>query len=154
MNTKIGKLFITLHLKFEASDIEVLLKMFKYNICVLSGKSTKISGSFTQPVFIKLFLSTKLGQGYIFTGVCHSDNRGVPGPGGAWSRGGVCSGGCLLLGGDAWWRPPGRPPLRAVRILLECILFPVLAVNCSNWQPWCLHVHSSLFCFCFYVKQV
>ena len=38
--------------------------------------------------------ATKLGQGYIFTGICHSVNRG-----------GVCSGGCLLLGG-AWWRPP------------------------------------------------
>ena len=34
---------------------------------------------------------------------------GVPAPGGVWS-------------GGAWWRPPGRLLLRAVRILLECIL--------------------------------
>ena len=62
--------------------------------------------------------STKLGQGYIFTGVCHSVNRegawsrgvsalggvclqGVPGPGG------VCSRGCLLRGGLL----PGGPGL-------------------------------------------
>ena len=56
--------------------------------------------------------ATKLGQGYIFTGVCDSvhggglvpgrwvPGPGVPGPegvhglGGAWSQGG------------AWWRPP------------------------------------------------
>ena len=74
-----------------------------------------------------------------------SVHRGVPGLGGAWSGGlpglvggacleeGVCSGGgaglgvCLLpggclVGGCAWWRPPGGLLLRAVRILLECIL--------------------------------
>ena len=49
--------------------------------------------------------ATKLGQGNVFTGVCDSVNGGVPGPGG-------------VPGGD----PPGRPLLRAVRILLECIL--------------------------------
>ena len=70
--------------------------------------------------------ATKLGQGYIFTGVCHSVNRG-----GVWSWGG-----CLLPGGLFWGGsgpggsargvpggdPPGRPLLWAVRILLECIL--------------------------------
>ena len=56
--------------------------------------------------FLLLPPATKLGQGYIFTGVCDS----------------ACSGGCLLRGG-AWWRPPaGRLLLWAVRILLECIL--------------------------------
>ena len=59
--------------------------------------------------------ATKLGQGYIFTGVCDSVHRGgvcsqgglllgVPGPGG------VCSRGYLLLGGSApggWRSPPG-----------------------------------------------
>ena len=40
---------------------------------------------------------------------------------GAVCSGGVCSQGGLLRG-DAWWRPPGRLLLRAVRILLECIL--------------------------------
>ena len=52
--------------------------------------------------------ATKLGQGYIFTGVCdsvhggvvsqHALQQGVPGPGG----------GSAPEGGDAWWRPP--PP--------------------------------------------
>ena len=60
--------------------------------------------------------ATKLGQGYIFTGVCDSVHRGVPGPGGVCSRGGSAMG--RVPGGD----PPGRPLLRAVRILLECIL--------------------------------
>ena len=42
---------------------------------------------------------------------------GVPGPGG--SGPGAVPG----PGGGAWWRPPpGRLLLRAVRILLECIL--------------------------------
>ena len=42
---------------------------------------------------------------------------GVPGPR-------VClpPGGCLLRGGVPGGDPPGRPLLRAVRILLECIL--------------------------------
>ena len=62
-------------------------------------------------------------------GVC---SRGVSAPGGCLLPGGVCSWGCLLLvgvcsggviPGGAWWRPPpGRPLLRAVRILLEYIL--------------------------------
>ena len=102
-----------------------------------------------------------LGQGNIFTPVCHSVHRGgipaciagsiptclaaggrcaipacigewgvlllgVPGPGDARS-GGVCSRGVCTWGacfqGGAWWRPPPRRLLlRAVRILLECIL--------------------------------
>ena len=78
-----------------------------------------------------------LGQGNIFTPVCHSVHRGVLSQhalqvvsqhalqGGLLQ--GVCSqvrsapGGMPALGG-AWWRPPGRPLLRVVRILLECIL--------------------------------
>ena len=79
-----------------------------------------------------------LGQGNIFTPVCHSVHRGGGGiqaciAGGipaclavGWSalRGrGVCSwGGGGLLPEGAWWRPPGQLLLRAVRILLECIL--------------------------------
>ena len=77
-----------------------------------------------------------LGQGNIFTPVCHAV------PGGGWypimhcrwypsvpCSGSACSqGGCLLLGGGGLVRrlpegdPPGRQLLRAVRILLECIL--------------------------------
>ena len=67
-----------------------------------------------------------LGQGNMSTPVCHSVHRGaVWSKRGAWSRGGW-SWGCLVWGvpgpGGAWWRPPGRLLLRAVRILLECIL--------------------------------
>ena len=59
-----------------------------------------------------------LGQGNIFAPVCHSVHReGVPGPG----EGLSAPGGCLARGG-AWWRPPRGLLLRAVRILLECIL--------------------------------
>ena len=55
---------------------------------------------------------------------------GVPGPGGGSSPrgvpdpGGVCSWGWGLVPGGAWWRPlpPGQLLLRAVRILLGCIL--------------------------------
>ena len=49
---------------------------------------------------------------------------GVSAPEGVCSWGGLSAPeGCLLLRGVAWWRsPPGRPLLRAVRILLECIL--------------------------------
>ena len=109
-----------------------------------------------------------LGQGNIFTPVCHSVHRGgipaciagsiptclaaggrcaipacigewgvlllgVPGPGGAWSRGMPGLGGGSAPGGSAPGGPASRgvpggdpPPglllLRAVRILLECIL--------------------------------
>ena len=78
--------------------------------------------------------ATKLGQGYISTGVCHTVNReGGSGPGGdvcSWGGlvrgGGLLGGGGLvpggLLGGCLVETPPGRPLLRAVRILLECIL--------------------------------
>ena len=42
-------------------------------------------------------------------------SQGVPGPGGLLPGG--------LLQGGAWWKPPPEwPLLRAVRILLECIL--------------------------------
>ena len=65
--------------------------------------------------------ATKLGQGYIFTGVCHSVNmggvcswgvsapgggvcsQGVSAPGGVSALGGVCSRGGQVPGGD----PPG-----------------------------------------------
>ena len=52
--------------------------------------------------------ATKLGQGYIFTGVCDS----VPRRGGGLVRGGAWTGGVPgrggLLRGVTWWRlPPG-----------------------------------------------
>ena len=70
-------------------------------------------------------MQTKLWEGNVFTGVCDSVHRGVPGPGvlhgpggvwspgvpvsegGAWSPGGAWSWGMPGAGG-AWWRPPGR----------------------------------------------
>ena len=58
--------------------------------------------------------ATKLGQGYIFTGICHSVNReGVPGlgvclvQGGCLVRGVPGLKGCLVLGGSA---PGGSAP--------------------------------------------
>ena len=85
-----------------------------------------------------------LGQGNIFRSVCQEFcpgggrvcSWGVSARGGVCSRGvsapgevcswGVCSWGGLLGGlcswGGAGGDPPGRPLLRAVRILLECIL--------------------------------
>ena len=65
----------------------------------------------------------------MFTGVCLSTG-GVSGPRGVWSRGvpgpggGACSGGFACPGGFLVDTPlpPGRPLLRTVRILLECIL--------------------------------
>ena len=61
-----------------------------------------------------------LGQDNMFTGVCLSTG-GVAWSGVAWSGWCLLQGGCLLRG-YAWWRTPERPLLRAVRILLECIL--------------------------------
>ena len=72
----------------------------------------------------------KLREGNVFTCVCDSVHRGMPGPGGC-----LVSGGCLVpggwvpgLGGVSGPRgclvetPLQRPLLQAVRILLECIL--------------------------------
>ena len=58
-----------------------------------------------------------LGQGSMFTGVCLS------------------TGGCLLRGG-AWWRPPRRLLLQAVRILMECILVAIVRLNTKrlHWK--------------------
>ena len=79
-----------------------------------------------------------LGQGNIFTPVCHSLHRGVPAPrgvpglGGCLLPGSACSSGGLLPGGPAHGGacsrgvPDGGPPrqllLQVVCILLECIL--------------------------------
>ena len=70
-----------------------------------------------QDRFVFTTRKQSLGQGNMFTGVCMACawSGGVHGPGGAWSRGGAWSQG--LHGGD-----PRRLLLRAVRILLECIL--------------------------------
>ena len=70
--------------------------------------------------------ATKLGQGYIFTGVCHSVYRGG---GGAWS-GGSAPGGCLVE------TPSRRPLLRAVRILVACILVLFVLLMRSMFVSW------------------
>ena len=94
---------------------------------------------------LKLYLppATKLGQGCIFTGVCDSVHRGecYPSMHCRWYPSLPCMGGGSALGrvsapgGVAWWRPPGWLLLRAVLILLECILvcynfhFPFLIIK-------------------------
>ena len=50
------------------------------------------------PGFLFLPPATKLGQGYIFTGVCDSVNRG----GGVHGRGGMWQGEACVAGGHAW----------------------------------------------------
>ena len=76
---------------------------------------------------------TKLREGNVLQ-VCDSVHRGG---GGAWS-----GGGCLVPG--VWWRPPGRLLLRAVCILLECIL---VIHNFMKYLPSANEVAERL---CFY----
>ena len=70
----------------------------------------------------------KLREGNVFTGVCDSVHRGMPGPRGGY----LVFGGWYLVLGGVWSRgvpggdPPGWPLLRVVRILLECILLVLL----------------------------
>ena len=85
--------------------------MFTLNVCTCNAvlRRSFLPLETTQ---YKLYLppATKLGQGYIFTGVCDSVHRGVSAPG------------VSAPGGVTTSLPPGRLLLRAVRILLECIL--------------------------------
>ena len=66
-------------------------------------------------LLILLPLAKEVCEGYVFTGVClsmgESLSRGL-------CPGGLCPGGCFCPGGSL----SGRPPVWAVRILLECIL--------------------------------
>ena len=82
--------------------------------------------------------ATKLGQGNVFTGVCDSAPGGS-GQGGASAQGGVSAprGVCSVWGVPLVETPPGRPLLRAVRILLECILVNrgIVTVLVVGW-PW------------------
>ena len=107
------------------------------SVCICMCRQVKLLHRLQKiTVITKVYLlppATKLGQGYIFTGVCDSVHRGagcmvpegMPGLGGAWSRGGSRSRG---PGGDT--PPPGQLLLRAYRILLECIL--VINVCCQR----------------------
>ena len=81
--------------------------LFLYEITVTSASMRAVLSSL---IVSAIFTARKrsLGQGNIFTPVCHSVHRGVPGlGGGAWSWV-VCSwgGGLLLRVGGAWWRLP------------------------------------------------
>ena len=88
-------------------------ELFAYTSCSFM-QVIHVCKYFTHVVHLHQLLppATKLGQGYIFTGVCHSVNGGVPGPGGYLVPGGVCSWRGLLPGG-AWsqggllWGVPG-----------------------------------------------
>ena len=87
-------------------------------IGLLLNFTHNVNGSLLPP-------ATKLGQGYIFTGVCDSVHRG----GMCGCRGAcVVAGGCMV-GGPAWLQGGGMRRARrdtanerALRILLECIL--------------------------------
>ena len=77
-----------------------------------------------------------LGKGNIFTGVCLST-------GGSMSTGGSLSRGVSVRGSfspervSVWGSLSGRPPysyVRAVRILLECILVPVNSCVTVNFK--------------------
>ena len=143
---KFSPFYYTLYDMFGFSSIRFhfhkLLLTFQWAIIFWDSPYSQFSaGNF---LWIYRFITARkrsLGQGYIFTGVCHSVNRG-----------GACSGGCLLpVGGSGpggCSRPtpkaeiegdqiqahtqggnwggsdplPRRLLLRAVRILLECIL--------------------------------
>ena len=67
--------------------------------------------------------------GGLLRGVSVPRGWGVPAPGGVSGPAGACFRGWMGVwsGGGAWWRPPGRLLLRAVRILLECILVCILS---------------------------
>ena len=115
------------------------------DFCLWNGKTA----DFSIQVLKGLITARKrsLGQGYILTSVCQEfcsqgglvlggclvqwgvpGLGGVPGPGGCLVQEGVWSRG--VPGGD----PPGRLLLRAVRILLECIL-----VKNISWQHLVAH---------------
>ena len=82
-------------------------------LVILNSASTFTTAYFISILHFNVLLppATKLGQGYIFTGVCDSVNRG----GGASSWGcllqvGLLPAGCFLWGvpprRGAWWRHP------------------------------------------------
>ena len=89
----------------------------------------------TGDLFKFITARNEVGQGYIFTGICHSVNGGVSAPGGvpgAWRPPGLET-------------PPGRPLLRAVRILLECILVSGFPLFRTDKIPWYFHDFSRFF---------
>ena len=90
---------------------------------IWGAKTKAAQKSWGQISKILLPPATKLGQGYIFTGVCDSVHGGG---GGAWLLGAGCA---WLLGGMRGCGGEGVRGIRqdtvnerAVRILLECIL--------------------------------
>ena len=92
---------------FTATSIPTLTKLSMFAVFIQADHTyTRTCNGLLPP-------ATKLGQGYVFTRVCDS----VHGGGGACSRG--------PAGGD----PPRRLLLRAVRILLECILVFILLLH-------------------------
>ena len=59
-------------------------------------------------IWIVIFTArNEVGASYIFTGVCHSVNRGCACSWGVSAPGGSGPGGVSAPGGCAWWRPPG-----------------------------------------------
>ena len=93
---------------FTATSIPTLTKLSMFAVFIQADHTyTRTCNGLLPP-------ATKLGQGYVFTRVCDSVHG---------------EGGCLLPGAG-WWRPPPRRLLlRAVRILLECILVFILLLH-------------------------
>ena len=98
---------------------------------VNTERYSNISISISSEVIIFTTRKRSLGQGNIFTPVCHSVHRG-----GAWSQEG-----CLLPGG-AWWRPFRRLLLRVARILLEWILVDSVSGSCA----FSVHCSHTVYC--------
>ena len=67
---------------------------------------------------------------YFYTCLSFCPRGGVPAPGGFGCL--LLGGGGLVQGGGAWWRPSRRLLLRAVCILLECILVSQLLLPPAN----------------------
>ena len=115
MHTEHGKLVITLQQNnYEFSALLHGIKIRWAKLLIHNSTITMEINALSLPP------ATKFGQGYIFTGVCHSAKGGVSAPGGCLLPGrGVCSRGvCLLPGGVSaprggacsWGVPGGDPP--------------------------------------------
>ena len=142
---------------------------------VVANKVRIRSGLTTEFYEHSLSSATKLGQGNVFTGVCDSVNMG-----GVCSQGGllrrVCSRGVCSRGEGGWVcsgksvfapggvsaprgggveSPPGRLLLRAVSILLECILVICMqAIQAPNGKEKLLamELYNQLFVLFFVVE--
>ena len=106
---KFSPFYYTLYDIFGFSSIRFHFhKLFTFQWAIIFWDSLYSQCSAGNFLWIYRFITSRkrsLGQGYIFTGVCHSVNGGgVPAPGGA------CSGCLLPVGGLVWGGAPGPHP--------------------------------------------